>query len=147
MVRALHDNDVGLLGRGAGQLDSRFNGLGSRIPEENGVERRVWEDRDQLFEKGDLRGAEANVDLGVGNLAALRGGGGADFGMAVTEIHDADASCEIEQLDALVRSYECALALFEDMFGQAANALCNVLLAESCGVHFRERFVCGRKGS
>ena len=91
----------------------------------------MWEDGDQLFEKGDLRGAEANVDLGVGNLVALCGGGGADFGMAVAEVHDADTSCQIEQLDAFIRGYECALGLIEDMFGEAADALCNVLLSES----------------
>jgi len=68
VIRALHDNDVGLLGGSARQLDSRLDSLSSGVPEKYGVERRVWEDRNQFFEELDLGGTEANVDLRMGYL-------------------------------------------------------------------------------
>jgi hypothetical protein len=69
------------------------------------------------------------------NFHALRCCSGADFGMAMTEVHHTNTSREVEQLDALVGGDESALALIENMLGETANALGNVLLAKSRGVH------------
>ena len=72
------------------------------------------------------------------DLAALCCRRGTDFRVTVAEVHDADTSRKIEQLHALVGRYERALTLFENMLGEAANALCDVLLAKLCRIH-----VCG----
>ena len=92
------------------------------------------EDGNQLLEKGDLCGAEANVDLSVCDLAALCGSGGADLWMTVAEIYNTNSRCEIKELDALVGGNVCAAGLFEYMLRETANALCDVLFSKSCGI-------------
>lgn len=131
MVGTLHDDDVWLLRCTASQLHGGFDGFSARIPEKDGVERFVRENRNQFFEERNLRCAEADVDLGVGDLAALRGGGGSDFGMAVAEIDNANAGGHVKKLDALVCGDEGAFTVLEDMLGETSNSLCDVLFTES----------------
>jgi hypothetical protein len=52
-------------------------------------------DWNQPLEKSDLCGAEANVDLGVGNLIALCRCSGTDLGVTVAKVHDTNASGHI----------------------------------------------------
>jgi hypothetical protein len=63
VVGALHDNDVLLLGGRTRELDGRLDRLGARVPEEERVERRVWQDGEQVLDELDLRRRESNVDL------------------------------------------------------------------------------------
>jgi hypothetical protein len=63
--RTLHDNDV-LAARGRTcQLDARLDGLGARVPEKDGVQRRIGEGQlgQQSAQKGNVGGRVADVDL------------------------------------------------------------------------------------
>jgi hypothetical protein len=90
----------------------------------------VWQDWDKLSKKSDLSRAEANVDLGMCDLAALSSSSLANFGMAMAKVHDTDTGCHIKKLYAFVGCDVCALALLKDMLCEAPNSSCNVLFAE-----------------
>jgi hypothetical protein len=90
----------------------------------------VWQDWDKLSKKSNLGCAEANVDLGMCDLAALSSSSLADFGMAMAKVHDTNAGCHVKKLYALVGCDVCALALFKDMLCKAPNSSCNMLFAE-----------------
>lgn len=77
--------------------------------------------------------------LSMGDFAALLCGSLGDLGVAVAEVADADAGGHVEQLDALVRGDPRALAVLEDMLGEAADALGDVRLAERGGVKASSR--------
>ena len=96
VVGSLHDDDVLFPGGMPGQLDGGFDGLGSRVPEEEGVERGVRHQWEQGFDELEVRFLEGDVDLAMDQLADLGLSGFGDGGMAVAEVGDADAAGEIE---------------------------------------------------
>ncbi len=162
VVRALHDDDVLLLGGSAGELDSSFDGLSARVPEEDGVEGRMRQDREEMLDQLDLSCGEADVDLRdtkresvrirtclrlqssqkekgatylcVCDLAALFRGCFGDFRVAVSKVADTNTGSHIEQLDTFVSGDPRTLAIFEDVLGETANTLGDVGLAERGGV-------------
>jgi hypothetical protein len=86
----LNNDDVLFSGSLASELDGGFDSLGARVPEEEGIERWVWHDWQEAFNKVEVALVKGDVGLAVNEGGALFGSCGADLGMAVAQVRDAD---------------------------------------------------------
>lgn len=132
VVRALHDDDVLLLGRVARQLDRRLDGFGARVPEEERVQRLVRHDRHQRPHEVEVRLLERNVDLRVHHLAHLRLRRFGDARVTVAQVRDADAAGEVEHLASARHGHVAAGAALDHLRRQPPDASRDMAGAELC---------------
>ena len=114
MIRALHRNDILLLGSVSCQLDGRFHSFRAGIPKEESIQRLVRHDRKKLLDQFNVRLLECDIDLAMNELAGLFLCRLGHSRMAMAQVRNADAAGEVQVFAAAHHGDIAARAALDD---------------------------------
>ena len=130
MVRALHDNDVLLLGGVTSELHGSLDSFRARVPEEESIQAFMRHDGNELLNELEVRLLESDVDLAVDKLAHLVLCSLGDSRVTMAQVGDTNASGEVEVFATAHHAHIATVSALDDLWREATDAFGDMLSAE-----------------